>query len=66
MMREVEVRLKGWKLADAMAELRVWLDRNDCVPVNFDISKERRGVLLVRVVFREDHMANTFQQEFAR
>jgi hypothetical protein len=31
-MREVEVQLKGWKLADAMGELRKWLDHNDCVP----------------------------------
>jgi hypothetical protein len=25
-VREVEVQLKGWKLADAMGELRIWLD----------------------------------------
>jgi hypothetical protein len=63
-MREVNVRLRGWKLADALRELRRWLDHNNCVPVSFDISKGRRGVLLVRVVFTEDHMADAFERDF--
>jgi hypothetical protein len=33
-----------------MTELRVWLDRNNYVPVSFDIMKQPRGVL-VRMVF---------------
>jgi hypothetical protein len=63
-MREVELRLR-MDLAKAMSELRIWLDHNACVPVSFDISKERRGVL-VRVVFADDHVANVFRREFAR
>ena len=63
-MREVNVHL-GMKLADAMTELRVWLDHNDIVPVSFDISKERRGVL-VRMTFAEDHAAEEFKRTFAR
>ena len=35
-MREVELSLKGWKLADALGELRKWLDHNNCIPANFD------------------------------
>jgi hypothetical protein len=53
------------KLANAMAELRMWLDHNDCVPVSFDISRQRRGVL-VRVVFAEDEQAEQFERRFAR
>jgi hypothetical protein len=63
-MREVEVHLKGWKLADALGELRQWLDHNDCVPVTFDIAKGKRGVLLVRILFKEEHLANAFQRDF--
>jgi hypothetical protein len=35
-MRLAEVRLKGWMIADVMAELRIWLDHNDCVPKPFN------------------------------
>ena len=63
-MREVEVQLKGWKLADAMNELRQWLDHNDCVPVCFDIARGKRRVLVVRMTFAEDHMAEAFRRDF--
>jgi hypothetical protein len=63
-MREVEVRLVGWKLADALNELRKWLDHHNCVPVNFDISRGKRRVLVVRIVFTEDHLADTFRRDF--
>ena len=64
-MRQVEVRLKGWKIADAMAELRIWLDRNHYVPEDFAISRLPRGDLVVRVEFSEDAMAEAFEREFA-
>jgi hypothetical protein len=63
-MREVEVRL-AMKLADAMSELRVWLDHNDCVPVSFDIRRQGQGVL-VRIVFAKDEQAEQFDRRFAR
>jgi len=53
------------KLADAMGELRIWLDHNDYVPVSFDVSKERRGVL-VRMIFAEEGAAEEFKRTFAR
>jgi bifunctional non-homologous end joining protein LigD len=65
-MRQVEVRLKGWKIADAMAELRIWLDHNDCTPHDFEITKAPRGTLVVRVEFADDAMAEAFKREFAR
>lgn len=65
-MRQVKVRLKGWKIADAMAELRIWLDHNDCVPLNFEITKPPTGGLHVSVEFSDDAMAEAFKREFAR
>ena len=63
-MREVEVRLR-MKLADAMGALRIWLDHNDCVPVSFDVVRANpRGVVVVRIVFADDQMANAFLREF--
>ena len=64
-MCEVEVRL-DMKLADAMNELRVWLDLNNYVPVSFEICKERQQSVLVRVVFAEHHIADAFKRDFAR
>jgi hypothetical protein len=54
------------KLADAMGELRVWLDHNNCVPVSFDVIRAQRRLIVVRVVFAENHMADIFQREFGR
>jgi hypothetical protein len=63
-MREVEISLTGWTLADAMAELRKWLDHHNCVPVNFAIERGKRRVLVVRVLFADDAMANIFERDF--
>jgi hypothetical protein len=63
-MHEVEVSLVGWKLADALGELRKWLDHNNCVPVSFDIARGKRRVLVVRMTFAEDHMAAAFRRDF--
>lgn len=65
-MRQVEVRLEGWKIADAMAELRIWLDHNDCTPRDFGITRAQRGTLVVRIDFDDDAMAEAFEREFAR
>jgi hypothetical protein len=63
-MREVEVQLKGWKLADAMGQLRKWLDHNDCVPVSFDIARGKSRVLVLRMTFAEDQIAEMFRRDF--
>lgn len=63
-MREVEVRLKRQKLADALGDMREWLDQHDCVPVSFNIARGRRGALLANVVFKEDHIADAFRRDF--
>src|SRR5690349_547699 len=44
-MRRVELTLRRWMIADAMAELRIWLDHYNCVPLSFEISRSpNRGV----------------------
>ena len=63
-MREVELNLKGWKLADALGELRKWLDHNNCIPANFDIAREDSDTLRVRIEFREDDLAERFERDF--
>ena len=63
-MREVNISLPGWKLADAMGELRKWLDHHNCVPVNFDIGRGKRKVLVVRILFADDAKADAFERDF--
>ena len=63
-MREVKISLTGWTLADAMGELRKWLDHHNCVPVNFDIERGQRRVLVVRILFADDTMADMFERDF--
>lgn len=65
-MRQVEMQLTGWMIANAMAELRIWLDHNDCVPLSFDIYRLPSGSIQVRVEFADDATAEAFQREFAR
>ena len=65
-MRQVEVTLTGCTIADAMAELRVWLDHNDYVPLSFEIRKLPSGEIWVRIEFSDDTIAETFEREFAR
>jgi len=64
-MRQVEVRLKGWRIADVMAELRIWLKLNECTPHDFEITNAPPG-LVVRIEFTDDAMAEAFKREFAR
>ena len=66
-MRQVEVKLTGDVPGDtaATAELRVWLDHNDCIPHDFEITEAPRGIV-VRVAFSDDAMAEAFEREFAR
>ena len=49
-----------------MAELRIWLDHNDCVPLSFDIRRLPTGALHIQVEFSDDTLAEAFQREFAR
>jgi hypothetical protein len=63
-MREVEVSLEGWRMADVLGEMRKWLDHNNCIPLNFEIGRSAAGALVVRIQFREDDMAEAFKRDF--
>ena len=60
-MREVEVPLTRESLAEALGELRKWLDHHACVPVDFDIARREGARLIIRVVFEDEVMAEAFQ-----
>jgi len=65
-MRRVEVGFDGWTITDAVAELRIWLDLYNCVPLTFEILKEPTGGIWLRVEFSNDALAEAFEREFGR
>ncbi len=65
-MRRVELQLTGWMIADAMAQLRIWLGHYNCVPLSFEISKLPTGGIRVGVEFSDDVLAARFKREFGR
>ena len=65
-MRRVEAGFDGWTITDAMAELRIWLDLYNCVPLTFEILKQPTGGIWLRVEFSDDALAEAFEQEFGR
>lgn len=64
-MLEVEVSLKG-HLAEALGELRIWLDRHQCTPENFEIARSGDGALILRMCFVEHDLAAQFEREFGQ
>ena len=65
-MREMELPLTYVRLADALGELRKWLDHHACVPVRFDIDRQEGAWLTIRVVFEDEDMAEAFERTFSR
>ena len=63
-MREIKLPLEQASLADAFGDIRKWLDHHECVPVDFDITREKGGALVVRMVFAEDEMGSAFDRAF--
>jgi hypothetical protein len=64
-MRAVDLRLNAGELADTYEQMRVWLDHEHCVPVDFDQTGDRTGTVHIRVSFEDNEVAEAFQQEFA-
>jgi len=63
-MRAVDLRVDARQLADTYEHMRVWLDHEHCVPVDFDQTTDRTRTVHIRVSFREDELADDFQREF--
>jgi hypothetical protein len=64
-MRAVDLRLNAGELADTYEHMRVWLDHEHCVPVDFDQTGDSAGTVHIRVSFEDDGLAEAFRREFA-
>jgi hypothetical protein len=63
-MRAIDLHVNARELANTYGHMRVWLDRNDCAPVDFDETGDRTGTVHIRVCFEDDDLADAFQREF--
>ena len=63
-MPGVDLRINAADLADTFEHMRIWLDHEDCVPVNFDQVGDVSGTIVLRVEFENDDLADAFQREF--
>jgi len=63
-MRAVDLRVEAGKLANTYEHMRVWLDHEHCVPLDFDQSGDGAGAVHIRVSFIDDGLADAFQHEF--
>ena len=64
-MRAVDLRVKAGKLAGTYEHMRMWLDHEECVPLDFNQTGDGSGTVHIRVSFADDKLAEAFQQEFA-
>ena len=63
-MRAVDLHVEAGKLANTYEHMRVWLDHEHCVPLDFDQSGDDTGAVHIRVSFVDDTLADAFQREF--
>jgi hypothetical protein len=62
-MRVIEVLATRAAFGDLMADMRQWLDRNDCPLVRCET--ERGGTrIMVKVHFEDNELAERFRQAF--
>jgi hypothetical protein len=64
-MRAVDLHIEAGKLADAYEHMRVWLDHEHYVPMDFDQAGDHTGTVHIRVSFVDDHAARAFEREFS-
>ncbi len=48
-MPGIDLRINAADLADTFEHMRMWLDHEDCVPVNFDQIRDQTGTIIDRV-----------------
>jgi len=63
-MRAVDLHVEAGKLANTYEHMRVWLDHEHCVPLDFDQSGDDTGAVNIRVSFVDHDAADAFQHEF--
>jgi hypothetical protein len=52
-------------LADAMAEMREWLDKHRVQPLEFKIARTGLPGIAFDIRFRSEHEAHLFEQQFS-
>ena len=63
-MRAVDLLVKAGELAGTYEHMRVWLDHENCVPVDFDQTGDGSGAVNMRLSFEDDRLAEAFRREF--
>lgn len=63
-MRAIDLHVAANELAGTYEHMRVWLDHEDCVPVDFDQTGDHTGNVHIRVSFEDDELADAFEREF--
>jgi hypothetical protein len=63
-MPGIDLRINAADLADTFEHMRIWLDHEDCIPVNFDQIGDQNGTIIIHVEFENDDLADAFQREF--
>jgi len=63
-MPAVDLLVKAGELAGTYEHMRVWLDHEHCVPVDFDQTGDGSGAVHMRLSFEDDGLAEAFQREF--
>jgi len=60
----VEVPVSTPSLADAMGDMRKWLDHRRCTPILFATTRDGPGTVLIRVEFADPDVALAFRAAF--
>jgi hypothetical protein len=63
-MRRVHLRVDAADLGQTFSHMREWLDREDCIPVDFDQVGDQTGAVVIEAVFDDDELAEAFRREF--
>ena len=53
-------------LADAMSQMRDWLDKRACMPILFATTREQLGTVVIRVEFADGGDAAAFRAAFGQ
>ena len=63
-MPGIDLSINASELADTFEHMRIWLDHQRCVPVDFGQLSNETGTITVHVEFENDELADAFQREF--
>jgi hypothetical protein len=63
-MPGVDLSINAAALADTYEHMRIWLDHQGCIPVDFDQLSSETGTITIHVEFENEVLADAFQREF--